>query len=151
MSDESTSDIKDLLNQIQGPGSIPNSTKVEREEFNLSKEDLEKFLLNNSGKLVKDSLELIDDIGQYVSAAPDSRDVEALAKLVGASATALDNLNKLHIANQKNKTTVDVKQMDIESKKALQVTDQQHKLLLNREELLNKLIKSAEVIEIEED
>lgn len=151
MSDDTTPDVADLINQIQGTGDIKPDTKVEREEFKLSKEELEEFLLNNSGRLVKDSLELIDDIGQFVSAAPDSRDVEALAKLVGASATALDNLNKLHIANQKNKTTVDVKKMDIESKKALQMNDQQHKLLLNREELMNKLIQSAEVIEIEEE
>ena len=41
--------------------------------------------------------------------------------------------------------------MDIESKKALQMNDQQHKLLLNREELMNKLIQSAEIIEIEEE
>ena len=41
--------------------------------------------------------------------------------------------------------------MDIESKKALQQNDQDHKLLLNREELMAKLIKKADIIEVEEN
>ncbi len=148
MSDDTSADISDLLNQIKPTIQV---TKEQKEEFSLDKEKLEQFLLDNSGKLIKDSLEYIQDIGQFVSAAPDSRDVEALAKLTAATAAAIESLNKIHIADQKNVTAKEIKHLDIESKKALQQTDINNKLLLNREELMNKLIQNAEIIEIEEE
>ena len=152
MSDQdNTPDVADLLNQLKPSSDINTDVSVPKEEFKLDKEKLEEFLLNNSGKLIKDSLGYIEDIGQFVSAAPDSRDVEALAKLVGASAAAIESLSKMHVADQRNKTSVGIKQMDIESKKALQQNDLDTKLLLNREELMNKLIKNADYIEVEEE
>lgn len=153
MSDaDNKTDVDDLINDLKSSGAIKDTSVTKKEpEFELDKEKLEEFLLNNSGKLVKDSLEYIEDIGKFVAAAPDSRDVEALAKLVGASAAALENLSKLHVADQRNKTSVGIKQMDIESKKALQQNEHDQKLLLNREELMAKLIKKADIIEVEED
>ena len=149
---DNTTDVDDLINDLKTSGAIKDTSISKKEpEFELDKEKLEQFLLNNSGKLVKDSLEYIEDIGKFVAAAPDSRDVEALAKLVGASAAALENLSKLHVADQRNVTSIGIKQMDIESKKALQQNDQDHKLLLNREELMAKLIKKADIIEVEEN
>ena len=153
MSDaDNKTDVDDLIIDLKSSGAIKDTSVTKKEpEFELDKEKLEEFLLNNSGKLVKDSLEYIEDIGKFVAAAPDSRDVEALAKLVGASAAALENLSKLHVADQRNKTSVGIKQMDIESKKALQQNEHDQKLLLNREELMAKLIKKADIIEVEED
>tara|TARA_A100000172_G_scaffold76432_1_gene59940 strand:+ start:820 stop:1284 length:465 start_codon:yes stop_codon:yes gene_type:complete len=145
MSDDNNS-INDLLSQLQGSTDTSDST-VPREEFTLSKEKLEEFLLNNSGKLIKDSLGYIEDIGQFVTAAPDSRDVEALAKLVSSSAAAIETLNKIHIADQKNKSSMEIKQLDIESKKQLQQNQNEHKLLVNREELMRQLFDKAKVIE----
>ena len=148
MSDDTSADISDLLNQIKPTIQV---TKEQKEEFSLDKEKLEQFLLDNSGKLIKDSLEYIQDIGQFVSAAPDSRDVEALAKLTFSYTSQIESLNKIHIADQKNETAKEIKHLDIESKKALQQSDMNNKLLLNREELMNKLIQNAEIIEIEEE
>ena len=151
MSDDTNSSVDDLLNQLQSSGAIKD-VKEDSEEFTLTKDKLEEFLLQHSGKLIKGSLEYIDDIGQYVTAAPDSKDVEALAKLVASSAAAIETLNKIHIADQKNKSSMDIKKLDIASKKELQLKQDETKLLLNREELMAKLIKDAKIIDvIEED
>lgn len=147
MSDDNNN-LDDLLAQFQ-PSKDDTSPSVPREEFKLDKEKLEEFLLNNSGKLIKDSLEYIEDIGQFVTAAPDSRDVEALAKLVSSSAAALETLNKIHIADQKNKSSMEIKKLDIESKKALQQNQNEAKFLMNREELLAQLIDKAKIVEAE--
>lgn len=150
-SEETNPDVNDLLDALKAKGDIKvKATSNQNEEFTLDKDDIEAFILNNTGKLIKDSMSYIDEIGEYVSAAPDSRDVEALAKLISSSATALDSLQKIHISNEKNKNAVFIKTLDIESKKVLQQSDQDHKLLLNREELMTKLIVDAEVIESDE-
>jgi hypothetical protein len=149
MSNEETNpDVNDLLDALKAKGDIKvKATSDQKEEFTLDKDDIEAFILNNTGKLIKDSMSYIDEIGEYVSAAPDSRDVEALAKLISSSSTALDSLQKMHISNEKNKNAVFIKTLDIESKKVLQQTDQDHKLLLNREELMSKLILEADIVE----
>lgn len=141
-------DVNDLLDALKAKGDIKvRDTSNQKEDFTLDKDNIEAFILNNTGKLIKDSMSYIDEIGEYVSAAPDSRDVEALAKLISSSAAALDSLQKMYIADEKNKNAVFIKTLDIESKKVLQQSDQDHKLLLNREELLSKLIIDAEVID----
>ena len=146
--EETNPDVNDLLDALKVKGDIKvRATSSQNEEFTLDKDDIEAFILNNTGKLIKDSMSYIDDIGAYVSAAPDSRDVEALAKLISSSATALDSLQKIHIANEKNKNSIFIKTLDIESRKVLQQSDQDHKLLLNREELMSKLIIDAEIVD----
>jgi len=146
--EENNPDVNDLLDALKAKGDIKvKNSSNQKEEFTLDKDNIEAFILNNTGKLVRDSMSYIDEIGEYVSAAPDSRDVEALAKLISSSAAALDSLQKMHIADEKNKNAVFIKTLDIESKKILQQSDQDHKLLLNREELMSKLIIDAEVID----
>ena len=60
--------------------------------------------------------------------------------MVGAAAAAIETLNKIHISDQKNKSSKELKIMDIESKQALQQQDVENKLLINREELIKNLI-----------
>ena len=84
----------------------------------------------------------MDEIKDYVSAAPDSRDLEALSKLIGASAAAIETLNKIQIADEKNKTQIGIKAMDIEAKK---------ELTMQNAELINKLIGEAKVIDVKRE
>ena len=133
--------VSNFIDELQN-----NSNTRDEKEFVLNKEDLEQFLLNKSGKLIKNSLDYIQEIGNYITSAPDSKDIEALAKLIGTSASAVESLNKIHINDEKNKTAKNIKEMDIESKKQLQQSDHAV-LLLNREELLNKLLDNAKETE----
>lgn len=146
MSDDNSS-VNDLINQLQSNTSL--SKNIEKEDFKLSKEELEEFLLNNSGKLIKSSVDFVDDVKQFITSAPDAKDLEALSKLVGASAAAIETLNKIHISDERNKAAKEIKTMDIESKKQLQDSENNNKLLLNREELMKQLLSKADVIDAE--
>lgn len=140
--------VDDLLSQLKGANLA--AKEVEKNEFNLDKDKLEDFLLKYSGKLIKDSVDYVEDVKQFITSAPDSRDVEALSKLVGASASAIESLNKILISNKTNDSRKEIKQMDIDSKKELaQENDKRLGLTINREELLKQLIDDAKVIEID--
>jgi hypothetical protein len=89
-------------------------------KFNLDKEELEKFLLNYSGKLIKGTVDYVEEVKQFITSAPDAKDVDALSKLVGASASAIESLNKILLQDKANEAKIQVKQMDIESKRELQ-------------------------------
>lgn len=138
--------VNDLLSQLKG-ASVAQK-EVEKNEFNLDKENLEEFLLNYSGKLIKGSVEFVEDVKQYISSAPDSKDLEALSKLVSASAAAIESLNKVLISDKNNDNRTKIKMLDIKSKKELQVDNQKALgLTLNREEVLKQLLDDAKLIE----
>jgi hypothetical protein len=134
--------VDDLLQQLKGV------KQVQKNELNLDRENLEEFLLKYSGKLVKGSVDYVDEVKQFITSAPDSRDLEAFSKIVGASAAAIESLNKILINNEKNKTVKEVELLKIEAKKQLTDVNAEKKVLtMNREELLNKLIDDATVVE----
>tara|TARA_R110001599_G_scaffold110523_1_gene274461 strand:- start:4197 stop:4646 length:450 start_codon:yes stop_codon:yes gene_type:complete len=141
--------VDDLLSQLKGANAA--SKEIQKDEFNLDKEELEKFLLNYSGKLIKGTVDYVEEVKQFITSAPDSRDVDALSKLVGASASAIESLNKILLQDKANEAKIQVKQMDIESKKELQDSSNERLgLSINREELLKQLIKDAKVIDVED-
>ena len=140
--------VDDLLSQLKG-ASVARK-ELEKDEFNLDKEELEKFLLNYSGKLIKGTVDYVEEVKQFITSAPDAKDVDALSKLVGASASAIESLNKILLQNKANEAKIQVKQMDIESKRELQdKSNERIGLTINREELLKQLIDDAKVIEVE--
>ena len=147
MDDDMTDSIDDLLSQLQSSNQVGRDIE-KQDDFKLEKEDLENFLLQYSGKLIKGSVDYVEDVKQFITSAPDAKDVESLSKLVGAAAAAIETLNKIHISDQKAKSTKELKIMDIESKKALQQQDTETKLLLNREELMKQLIGDAQIIDV---
>ena len=150
MDDDMTDSIDDLLSELQSSTQVGRDIE-KQDDFKLEKEDLENFLLQYSGKLIKGSVDYVEDVKQFITSAPDARDVESLSKLVGAAAAAIETLNKIHISDQKAKSTKELKIMDIESKQALQQQDTETKLLLNREELMKQLIGDAQIIDADVD
>jgi hypothetical protein len=146
MEDDTDNSIDDLISQLQSSNQISRDASKQA-EFNLDKDDLEDFLLQYSGKLIKGSVDYVEDVKQFITSAPDAKDVESLSKLVGAAAAAIETLNKIHISDQKNKLTKEIKVMDIESKRAMQQQDVDNKVLLNREDLMKQLINDAHIID----
>lgn len=148
MDDHTDDAVDDLISQLQGNVQVARDIET-KEEFKLNKEELEDFLLQHSGKLIKGSVDFVDDVKQFITSAPDAKDLEAFSKLVGASAAAIESLNKILMSNKKIEATEKLKIMDIESKKQLQDSDNQTKLLLNREDLMKQLLDKAEIIDAE--
>ena len=150
--------VNQLIDQLSQTQTI--SKEIQNTDDPVHKENLEKFLMQYSGKLVKGSVEFVDDMKQFISSSPTAEDVEALAKLVASSAAAIESLNKILIANKEEEsriklknmdtdTKVKIKTMDIESRKQMQQVSIQGKLTMNREELLDKLINDAKIVNIE--
>jgi len=146
MDDQTDDAVDDLISQLQGNVQVARDIET-KEEFKLNKEELEDFLLQHSGKLIKGSVDFVDDVKQFITSAPDAKDLEAFSKLVGASAAAIESLNKILMSNKKIEATEKLKIMDIESKKQLQDSDNEAKLLLNREELMKQLLDNAQIID----
>lgn len=147
MSDNNnTEEVKTLVDQLKENNSMV--TQIQKSDFTLEKEDLEQFILNNTGRLIQDSMNTIDNIKQYIISAPEPEDVHSLAELYKASTTAIEALNKLLLQQQKAEAQVAIKTMDIESKKELADT-KDNKLTFTRDEIFDKLLSRGDLIEAE--
>ena len=137
MAEELDEAVNDIIAQLKHNNKV---AKAPVEESVLNKEDLEDFLIQNSGKLIKKSLSIVDNVNDYISSAPENRDVAALAELIKASSSAIDTLNKLHVAKERNETQLEVKKIDVQSKERINIADNQAKILLSREDIMNALL-----------
>jgi hypothetical protein len=139
--------VGDLIDQLQSTNR--QVIEAKRESNPLKKEEIEDFVIQKSGKLIEGTLEMIENVKDYISGAPESKDVSSLAELIGAATNTLETLNKMVLSNNKNKTLVDIKKMDIDAKKEMQDSDNQTKLLVTREEIFKAILNRVEPIEAE--
>jgi hypothetical protein len=140
--DEIDNAVNDILSQIKSHNKA--TTEVKRVAENIDIDNLEEFIIKKTGSLVSSSIDMVEDVKDYISSAPENRDVASLAELIKASTSALDTLTKLHTAKEQNKNKVQVKQMDIEAKEKLNIIDNQTKVLLSRDEVMKALMSGDE-------
>ena len=140
-------DVKSLLDQLKETTKL--TKQVDKQPFTLEKENLEQFILNNTGKLIQDSMETIDSIKDFVVSAPEPEDVHSLAELYKASTGALEALNKILIQQQRAEAQIKVKTMDIQSKQALMNNKREGELTFTREEVMEQLMNSGKLIDAE--
>lgn len=133
-------DIDTLVSQLQGLNKIAEKQNDLVKSIPLKKEQLEDFIIERGGKLIESSTETIEMLKQVVQAAPDSKEVAALAELIKASSSTLDTLTKLIISNNKNNTMKEIKQLDINAKTK---TDSVKGNRFTREEIFQQLFGST--------
>jgi hypothetical protein len=151
MSEELNEMVGDLLSQLNDANQ--KAAIAEKKSDPLTKETMEKFVIEKAGRLVEESLEVMTNVKDYISSAPESKDVGSLSELIAATATAIETLNKIIVTDKRNETVIKAKEMDIASRKELKSADTNTKLLLSREEVFKMLIdsanKSAKIIDAE--
>ena len=131
--------VNDIISQLKQTTAL---TKTET-EIDLDKEKLEDFIIKNSGKLIVKTLGIVDDVKDYISTAPDAKDVAAFAELLKAASANIEALNKVYTSIEKNKTVKEVKQMDIDARDKNNTRDNMT-VLLSREEIMKELVGKSE-------
>ena len=106
-------------------------------------------ILENIETLNNKREELIDNMKEVVHHMPEAENMSALSELVKASTGAIDTLNKIVLQDKKSNTTLKAKEMDIDSRKELQQSDQKHALTMSREEVIANLLNAKDAIDVE--
>ena len=150
--DNENSDINSLINQLKENNSLAKSNKEEVEP--LKKEEVEKFVIEKAGELVRESLELLREIKltSIAASATDPEQIAAIASLTSATTSSIETLSKIVISDKKNETTIKAKQLEIEGRKLIADNDPV-KLLVTREELIKNILSEvankAKVIDVQ--
>ena len=138
MASEIDNAVNDIITQIKDhTNNINTSEKKDTPDIT----NLEEFLIEKTSSLITSSIDMVEDVKEYISSAPENRDVASLA---------IDTLTKLHTSTEQNKNRIEVKQMDVDSKEKLNTIDNQTKVLLSRDDVLQVLTNSddSDVIDI---
>lgn len=148
MNDDS---VNSLLEQLS---EFPRKKKVAEESVELTKDNMEDFLLAYTGKLVKDSVESVENMKDFIDSAPDAESSEALASLIKSATSSIDILQRIMTAREKNTSSKEIAKMKIESQKEQTDKEIGAKLLMSREEVIKALIESSnkpKAIEVESE
>ena len=140
MSDqEQTNSVDSIIEQLkQVPRAI---TTANREQDELTKDNLEEFILKHTGHLVKQASESVALVKDYVETAPNAEDVTALAELIRATSSAVEGLNRILISDKRNQTAIHIRELDRRSRQDQFDTAVGVKLMLTREELMKQLLE----------
>jgi malonyl CoA-acyl carrier protein transacylase len=149
--DNSDQNIKSLVDQLKESTIVNNNIANKTEELGLQPEDVEQFVIKNSGHLVQQSLEVMDNVKDYIMASGDPDSISALSDLINASSKAIESLNKLVVQNKRSATTLASKSMDIEAKYTIEDTRNKNALIGTREDIFKKVLAEAKVIEIKDE
>jgi len=145
---ETDFNVDDIVSQLQNSSIINRPQRAPEEE--ISKENLEEFIIKKSALLINKTLHAINNVEDYISSAPDAKDVSAFAELLNAASGSIDALNKVYASIEKNKTSKEIKTMDIQSKERMNTQDNMT-TLLSRQEVLEALAKkSDDIIDLED-
>ena len=147
----SDQDIKSLVDQLKDSATLNKNVREKSEELGLDPNDVEQFVIKNSGHLVQQSLDVMDNVKDYIMASGDPDSISALSELINASSKAIESLNKLVVQNKRSATTLATKTMDIEAKHTIEDTRNKNALIGTREDIFKKVLAEAKVIEIEEE
>lgn len=144
------SEINSLVNQLKNNNTVSKDINKKSEELDVSKDNLEEYVIERSSQLINQSLDVMDNLKDYIMASNDPDSISALADLIKASSSSIDNLNKIVVQNKRTATTLVAKKMDIEARKDQEEKDP-HKLIGTREEVFKKIMEQAKVIDVEDD
>lgn len=147
MSENNEFSVNDLIDQIKQ--STVDTKKIVKENPEITKENLEEFVLNSTGRLVTQGLEIVEGVKEYVMNNPESREVIALSEALKAVASALSVVKDIQVTQMKKDSSLEIKKLDIESRKQLKNTDIQAKFLMSRDEVFKKIMEEAKTIEAE--
>lgn len=150
MSDDTELDntVNSILDQLK---TVPTVAKKVNEipSGDISKEHLEKFVIQYASRLVENATESVEYIKDNVQAAPTADDVISLAELIKSTSGALEILNKIVINKDKLQNSVKIKEMDVASKREELEVKTNTALIASRDEIMKQLMnKSAKIIDI---
>jgi hypothetical protein len=144
--EDSSFSVNDLISHIKDSTATTKKIAADPE---VSRENLEQFVLSSTGRLVTQGLEIVEGVKDYVMNNPESREVVALSEALKAVASALSIVKDIHVTQMKADTAKNLKKMDIDSKRELKEEDNKVRFLMSRDEMFKKIMEEAKTIEAE--
>ena len=113
-------EVDDIIKQLANHTAVTKENK----DIALQEGNVQEFLITKTGTLVEAAVDSMQTIKQTLGSTTDAEEITALAKLIEASAKAIDALNTLYNAAERNKTSKEIKQMEIKHREKMREEDE---------------------------
>lgn len=147
--------VDDILSQLQNSNSVTTQnngiTAAKEKEETCDKDSMEEFIIAKTSKLISKTLNMVDNVSDYISSAPENKDVASIAELIRASTSAIDTLQRMHVTAKNNEARKDLKTMDIDARIENNVRDNHTKIAMSREEVMDALLADSEKVVTSKD
>ncbi len=144
-------DISNLLDELDNfTPPTPNVQRAMVDTTPIEPKDVEQYIINKTKALIEAGLGAVQDLTPSVVSGSDSREIEALSKLMASTAQALDTLQKSALIDKKSDRDEQMEKLKLQGKKELaqlanapqQVTNNNF-LVTSREEIMKQLFRSS--------
>lgn len=154
----SEDDISSLLSELSSfSAPTPNTQRAVQDTSPLKDEDVHQYFLNKTKALVEAGLGAVQDLTPSIVSGSDSREIEALSKLVASTAQVLEALQKTALIDKKADRDEKLEVLRQQGRKEVAMLTQgpQHVtnnniLVASREEIMKKLFgqKQEDILNI---
>ena len=131
--------------------------KKEKPTKRFEQADVDDYFLNKTKALIDAGVGAVQDMTPYIAQGQDAKEIDALSKLVAATAQALDTLNKKSLIDKKADRDEQLEHIRIQGRKELATLQQPSSqnvtnniLVASREEIMKKLFGNEEVLELKD-
>lgn len=136
--------VDDILEQLKNSSKeCTELVKPKPESDDVTRENLEDFVIKKSAALVEKTLDIVDEVTDRATASDDPESLRGLADILKATSSAVDALNKVHIAADRNKTAKEISTANIEARQGMNTQNNQTRLMMSREEAMANLFGSV--------
>lgn len=158
MDDDNISSLLDELSSFDYSPVSKDDKKTDNTSLN--EKDVNQYFLDKAKAIIDAGVNAIQDMTPYIVQGQDSREIDALAKLMASTSQALDTLNKGALIEKKADRDEQLEKIKHEGKKELasikqvkqdQLTNQHLNVVIaSPEEIMKKLFPSnRNILEIE--
>ena len=150
--EESKQEMDALLDELHA---APTKIKQTTETFKLSGGDLKQFLLDQSGQLIKTSIDCVNNYKELLGCNPDFKEAGTLAELIKAASTTIETLNKVYIQDERTKSATDVENIRANVKREISTqtaaNNESVVIKMTRKDLMNAIFNQTKTIKQEDE
>ena len=144
--DQNITSLLDELSSFDFASTASQITKNQTSEFNnITDETAGQYFLDKTKALIDAGVGAVQTMTPYVVQGQDSREIDALSKLMAATSQALDTLNKGALIDKKAKRDEELEHLKLQGKKELMQLKQQEQTAKTQNSL-NIVVSSPEEI-----
>lgn len=107
-------------------------------------ENVNEYVYKKTSEVIQAGLEAITSLKNSIAMGADSKEIAAMAQLIGATTKAIDSMNKINLQQKQATVDVKLKEMDIAGKKDIvsRLPASNNILIATRDEVISQMIGS---------
>ena len=123
-----------------------SKTEIPKQTETVTEDNMNQFIMDKTAELINSGVtsvkEIKESIMQTTGVVPE--EVEAYAKLIGATSQAIEIFNKIGMLDKKIKATKELKQLEAGARGSLPTSGNTNVVICTREEVLERILRDAQ-------